>query len=119
VPTATRVLGALTAGYSIALAAQPRVLVKPLKLTRIDGSVDPTVAMLCRGIAVRDAASGLAMVLAPEGTPLTTATVVRAMSDIGDAVVFGVGLQDPGARKKTIAVASLWGVLCLLSLKTG
>ncbi len=118
-PTATRVLGALTAGYSVALAAQPKVLAKPLKLTRIDGSVDPTVAMLCRGLAVRDTASGLAMLFAPEGTPLKTATVIRAASDIGDAVVFGIGLADPGARKKTIAFASLWGLLCLLSLHTG
>ncbi|GAA2053915.1 hypothetical protein [Williamsia deligens] len=108
-----RALGAATALYSAALLVRPSLLAKPCGFTTTN-DVPRSVAVLIRGIAVRDLASGAAMVAAPHGAPLRTAIAARAASDLGDAVVFGTGLTGRRAPK-VAAFAAAWGALCAAS----
>ncbi|GAA1899826.1 hypothetical protein [Williamsia serinedens] len=108
-----RVLGAVTAAYSAALLVRPRLLAKPCGFAATD-EVPRSVAVLVRGIAVRDLASGAAMVAAPQGEPLRAGIAVRAAADFGDAIVFGTGLTRQRAPK-IAGFAAVWGALCAAS----
>ena len=110
-----RVLGVLTAAYSVAIIVSPKLLAKPCKLTRADGVVPPEVATVIRAVGVRDAASGLALVTAPAGAALRAAVAVRVVSDFGDAAVFGLTLPDAATKAKAAGVAAVWGTLCAYS----
>ncbi|MEV4057051.1 hypothetical protein AB0J55_38095 [Amycolatopsis sp. NPDC049688] len=114
-PVLTRVLGAVTAAYSVTIVAAPRVLAKPCGLTTASGGVSADVRTLIAGIGARDAAIGLAMLFAPAGKPLRFALGARVASDAADAVVFGTGLPDRSARKKVAAFAVTWAALCAAS----
>lgn len=109
-PALTRLLGAATAAYSVALVASPRLLIKP------SGLADTADARtLTRAIGARDTALGLAMVAAPAGTPRRLATAARVAADWSDAGIFAAGLAGRGTRGKVAGVATAWGALCLLA----
>lgn len=110
-----RILGAITAAYSILIMLRPRVLAKPCGLLDATGEVSPAVATLVGGIGARDAAIGAAMVVAPRGPALRAAVAARVAADASDAVVFGTRLPDPGARRRVAAFAVLWAALCAAS----
>lgn len=107
-PRLTALVGAATAAYSAALVASPRVLIGPCGL---EDSTDTRT--LSRGIGVRDAAIGLAMVLAPAGTARRLAVGARVAADLGDAAAFGAGLAGRPTRTKVVAFAAGWGLLSL------
>jgi hypothetical protein len=110
-----RVLGLATAGYSVAIIADPSLFAKPTGL-QSDGAPLPTAtAVGVRAIGGRDLASGLAMALAPAGKALRTAIAVRVGADVADLVVLGTTLPDRTARGKAAGVAAAWGTLCGLS----
>ncbi len=110
-----RALGVATAGYSIAIIANPSLFAKPTKL-QADGAPLPTATAIgVRALGGRDLASGLAMTFAPTGKALRTAVAIRVGSDIVDLVLLGTSLPDRDARTKAIGVAALWGTLCGLS----
>jgi hypothetical protein len=110
VPSLSSLVGAATAGYSIALVAAPRILIGPCRLE--DTSDTRT---LVRGIGVRDTAVGIAMILAPAGPARRVAVGARIAADLGDAGVFGAGLAGRGSRAKVVAFAAGWGLLSLLA----
>jgi hypothetical protein len=110
-----RALGVATAGYSVAIIADPSLFAKPTGLQG-DGAPLPTAtAVGIRALGGRDLASGLAMALAPAGKALRTAVAVRVGSDVVDLVVLGTTLPDRTARAKAAGVAAVWGTLCGLS----
>lgn len=110
-----RALGVATAGYSVAIIANPSLFAKPTKL-QADGAPLPTATAIgVRALGGRDLASGLAMALAPSGKALRTAIAVRVGADLADLVVLGTSLPDKQARAKAVGVAALWGTLCGLS----
>lgn len=111
-----RVLGAATAAYGAATLVAPAVLARPTGLVDGRGRVGWRAAVLVRALGVRDALSGVSMVLAPGGPPLRLALLLRAGADLGDAAVFGLSLRDGAARRQAAAVASTWGVLNLAAL---
>jgi hypothetical protein len=113
-----RLLGTLTAAYGVGLIVRPELLAKPCRLVDADGRVPEGVAVLSRALGARDAASGLAMAFAPNGSALRTAIAVRVGCDLADAVCLGVALPDKQTRLKAAAVAGLWGVLCATSALT-
>jgi hypothetical protein len=82
-----RLLGLATAGYSVAIIADPSLFAKPTGL-QADGAPLPTAtAVGVRAIGGRDLASGLAMALAPAGKALRTAIAVRGRRrGVGHAV---------------------------------
>lgn len=111
-----RTVGAATALYGAAVTALPDLLARPSGLVEADGRVaDPTRTSL-RPLAWRDAASGVAMVLAPEGPALRTAAFVRLAADFGDAALLGVTLPDRAVRRKAVAVSVGWGALTVIGL---
>jgi hypothetical protein len=112
---AARVLGALTAAYSVAIMVRPKFLAKPCGLTTATGDVEPGMRTVIAGIGARDTAIGVAMMVAPPGTPLRVALAARVAADVGDAVVFGLTLPDRGARAKVAGFAAGWALLCGLS----
>lgn len=111
-----RLVGAATAVYGVAVTARPSLLARPSGLVDEQGRLSEETAASLRPQAWRDAASGLAMVLAPSGTPLATATMVRMASDFGDAVLLGRTLPRPGRRPAVVAAAIGWGALSLAGL---
>lgn len=113
----TRLLGAATAAYSGTIIAAPKVLAKPCGLTTATGDVPRPVRTLIGAIGARDAAIGAAMVLAPPGPALRTAVAARVASDTADALVFGLTLTDPVARRKVVTFALFWAALCAISLR--
>jgi hypothetical protein len=70
-----RILGVITAAYSVAIIVKPVLLARPCGLS--DGPdqahVAPAVRTLIDGIGARDVAIGTAMVLAPRGPALQAA----------------------------------------------
>ncbi|MGB8649185.1 MAG: hypothetical protein WCD35_00850 [Mycobacteriales bacterium] len=113
--TLPRALGAATLAYSLAVVASPKLLAGPCRLTDEQGEVPRDVATAVRAVSTRDAIVSAAMLTVPAGTALRTATAIRAACDVSDAVVFGAVTEDPGARRKIVAVALGWGSLCWLS----
>lgn len=111
---ACRLLGMATIAYSAAAIARPSIFAKPCGLTEPDGSVSPATARVISAVAARDTVISLGMVLG-RGKTRQAAAIARALSDYGDAAVFGARLQDPQARRKVVAVAAGWGTACLLA----
>ncbi|WP_165989117.1 hypothetical protein [Streptomyces sp. YIM 98790] len=111
-----RMIGAATAAYGIAVAARPALLARPSGLTDRDGRVAEETELSLRPLAWRDAASGLALLLAPEGPALRTAAAVRIASDLGDAVLLGTALRGRFRRFGVVTTAGGWAALTLGAL---
>ncbi|MDD7936956.1 hypothetical protein PHK61_00820 [Actinomycetospora lutea] len=110
-----RLLGVATAGYSVAIIADPSLFARPTGL-QADGAPLPTATAIgVRALGGRDLASGLAMALAPAGKALRTAIAVRVGADVADLAVLGTSLPDRSYRAKAAGVAAAWGTLCGLS----
>jgi hypothetical protein len=110
-----RVLGVITAAYSVVIVARPEVLAKPCGLTGPDGTAPPAVRTLIGGIGVRDVAIGTAMALAPRGPALRAAVAARVFADAADAAVFGARLPARERRPQVVGFALFWAALCALS----
>ncbi|MFE1752935.1 hypothetical protein [Streptomyces anandii] len=111
-----RTVGAATAAYGIAVACRPDWLARPTGLADPEGGTGPHTAMVLRPLAWRDAASGLAMLVAPAGPALATAAAVRIASDVGDAVLLGTTLPSRIRRVGTVVTALSWAALTLMAL---
>lgn len=110
-----RILGAITALYSVAIIVRPRLLARPCGLVDKEGEPLPGTSTLVAAVGARDLAIGVAMMAAPEGAALRTAIAARVASDLGDAAVFGATLPDPAARRRVAGVALAWGAACAVS----
>lgn len=111
-----RIIGAATLAYGAATAYRPGLLARPCGLVDPHGDVDPHTATVLRPLAVRDAVSGAAMVVAPRGPALVTASAVRIASDIGDAVLFGTALPGRFRRAGAVVTALGWAALTTSAL---
>jgi hypothetical protein len=114
-----RLLGAATALYSVAIIIRPALLARPCGLSSgPDGTTVATpVVILIRAIGARDVAIGTAMVCAPRGSALRTATAARVAADAADALVFGTQLGERDRRMKIGGFAAGWALLCGLSAR--
>ncbi|WP_148591379.1 hypothetical protein [Streptomyces sp. WAC01526] len=93
-----RAVGVATAVYGAAVAAVPDLLARPSGLADEEGRTGRATRTSLRPLAWRDAVSGLAMAMAPDGPALRTAAYVRIAADFGDAVLLGATL--PGHRQR-------------------
>lgn len=110
-----RTLGVLTAVYGLSTLVRPSIFAKPAGLSGAEPPVP--VSILVRAVGVRDVANGIAMAAAPAGPALRLAIGARIAADLGDALTFAISPnEDPGARKKAVAVGVGWGALNLLGL---
>jgi hypothetical protein len=85
VASAPRVLGWVTATYSAAPLVRPQVVGQPCGYLTATGGLPRPVGTLIAAVGARDVVSGLAMALAPRGTPLRIAIAVRVAVDLSDA----------------------------------
>lgn len=108
IPWLPRIAGALTAGYGVAVAARPSVMLGPCGWS----DDDPALRAVARMTALRDVASGLAMLAAPTPQALRLAIAARVLADLSDATILGIALRGRPQRGKAIAVAAGWGLLC-------
>ncbi|GAA2782151.1 hypothetical protein RMN57_34765 [Kitasatospora sp. CM 4170] len=111
-----RLTGAVTAVYGFAVARRPELLARPSGIGGPDGSVPADVAACLRPLAFRDAACGLAMVLAPDASALRTATLLRIASDLGDAALLATALPKRRHRAMAVAVSLGWAALSAAGL---
>ncbi|POX37669.1 hypothetical protein C3486_27025 [Streptomyces sp. Ru73] len=111
-----RTVGAATALYGVAVTVAPVLLARPSGLVEADGRVAEGTRVSLRPLAWRDAASGAALALVPEGPALRTAALLRIAADFGDALLLGATLPDPSARRKAVAVSVGWGALSVAGL---
>jgi hypothetical protein len=118
-PMLARVLGFITAAYSIAISVRPVLLARPCGLAEghDQRQVSPAVRTLIGGIGARDTAIGAAMVLARRGPAMRLAISARVASDLGDVVFFGSQLPDPSRRARIACFAGAWAALCALSAR--
>ncbi|MFF5858341.1 hypothetical protein ACFY8B_22375 [Streptomyces sp. NPDC012751] len=114
-----RIIGAVTFVYGVAAAYRPALLARPTGLVDPHGAVGVRTVTVLRPLAWRDAATGLAMVLAPEGPALATAGAVRIASDVGDAFFFGAALPGWFRRAGAVVSAGAWAGLTAASLAGG
>ncbi|WP_216909650.1 hypothetical protein [Nocardia noduli] len=103
-----RAAGIATAAYGIAVAARPAILLGPCGWS----DEPPAVRALTRMVGLRDTASGLAMIAAPDARSMRLAIAVRVCSDLGDTAVLGLALRGRPQRAKAVAVTAGWGLLC-------
>ncbi|WP_378733458.1 hypothetical protein [Nocardia brasiliensis] len=113
-PWLPRLAGALTAGYGAAVAVRPAVMLGPCGWS----DDDPALRAVARMTALRDVASGLAMLVAPTPKALRLAIAARVLADASDATVLGIALRDRPQRGKAIAVAAGWGLVCAATAAT-
>ncbi|WP_405016648.1 hypothetical protein OHV05_05705 [Kitasatospora sp. NBC_00070] len=111
-----RAIGAATALYGLAVTARPALLAGPSGLADPDGSVAASTVTCLRPLALRDAACGLAMLLAPDDRSLRTATLLRIASDFGDAALLSGTLPGRRHRLMALGVSVGWGALSVAGL---
>lgn len=111
-----RAVGVGTAVYGAAVAARPGMMARPSGLVDEEGRTEEHTAVALRPLGWRDAASGVAMALAPSGPVMVAATGMRVAADVGDAVLLGQTLPDPRRRRLAVAVALGWGALSVAGL---
>ncbi|MFI5521333.1 hypothetical protein [Streptomyces platensis] len=113
-----RAVGVATAVYGAAVTAVPALLARPSGLVDEDGRTERATRVSLRPLAWRDAVSGLALAVAPEGPALRTAAYVRIAADFGDAALLAT---LPGRDRKLAAVAVSvgWGALSVAGLLAG
>ncbi|WP_326687453.1 hypothetical protein OIE63_10010 [Streptomyces sp. NBC_01795] len=110
-----RAVGVATAAYGLAVTARPELLARPSGLVDEEGRTAPDTRTSLRPLAWRDAASGLALALAPEGPALRTAAWLRLAADFGDAALLAATLPRP-ARSRAVALSVAWGAVSVAGL---
>jgi hypothetical protein len=113
VPVLSRVLGVATVGVGVLK------LVKPDLYGQVAGLGAPSRSLraLHHSLGVRDVLSGLALSFAPAGEPLRMATQFRIVSDLADAVSFGLNAPTRAKKLKSAGVALGSAALSVLSLR--
>jgi hypothetical protein len=106
-----RTVGAATAAYGLGVTVWPALLARPSRLVDTRGRTRAHTRISLRPLGWRDAASGTAMLLAPAGGALRTATLLRIAADLGDALLLGATLPGRGTRAKAVAVSVGWAAL--------
>ena len=104
-------MSAASAGYACYALARPGHLARVLKASAGERR---SLDRLARTYGVRDLATS-ALALSPDPTPVRTAMALRITSDLGDCLVLGSSTDDPGVRRKAVAVTLGWATLNALA----
>ncbi|MEW9518432.1 hypothetical protein [Streptomyces tubercidicus] len=111
-----RAVGVATAVYGVAVAAVPGLLARSSGLVDEEGRTEWATRTSLRPLGWRDAVSGLALAVAPDGPALRTAAYVRIAADFGDAVLLGATLPGRDRKLAAVAVSVGWGALSVAGL---
>jgi hypothetical protein len=113
VPLLSRALGLTTVATGVLELAKPDLWARP---TGVEGP-SPAMRTWHHTLGTRDVISGLAMLLAPAGPALRAATLFRIVSDVTDAIAFGINAPDAARRGKAAGIALGYGALNAASLR--
>jgi hypothetical protein len=113
VPLLSRALGVATLSFGVLEFAKPDVWARPAGL----GGISPATRTWHHTLGARDVTSGIAQLFAPAGPALRAATLFRIVSDLTDAVAFGVNAPGAGRKAKTAGAAMGYAALNALSLR--
>jgi hypothetical protein len=111
VPLLSRALGVATTAFGVLELAKP-----DLWSDAIGGGPSPAMRAWHHTLGARDIVSGLALTFAPAGAPLRYATLFRIVSDVSDAVGFGLDAPDAARRGKAVAAAAGFAALSAVTL---
>lgn len=111
-PFLSRALGVATTAFGVLELAKPDLWAGPTGLR----GPSPAMRAWHHTLGARDVVSGLAMTLSPPGRALRYATLFRIVSDLTDAVGFGLNAPDPARRGKAVGAAVGYAALNGLSL---
>lgn len=112
-PVLSRVLAAATIATGALELAKPDLWAKPAGL----GQPSPAMRAWHHTLGARDVFSGLAMMFSPAGPALRAATLFRIVSDVTDALAFGINAPDDKHKAKTAGIALGYGAVNALSLR--
>ena len=112
-PVPSRLLGLNTAALGVLEFARPDVWGRPA------GIVGPSPAMRTwhHTLGARDLVSGLALTFAPAGPALRAVTLFRIVSDLTDAIAFGINAPDAARKAKAVGAALGYASLAALTLR--
>ncbi|HEV7210998.1 MAG TPA: hypothetical protein VGN47_04715 [Blastococcus sp.] len=112
-PFLSRALGAATLSFGVLEFARPDVWAKPAGIS----GPSPAMRTWHHTLGARDITSGLALLLAPAGPALRAATLFRIVSDLTDALAFGINAPDAARKGKAAGAAVGYAALNALSLR--
>jgi hypothetical protein len=107
------VLGVATIGFGVLELVKPDLYGKAVGL----GAPSRGLRTLHHSLGARDVVSGLALTFAPDGAPLRVATQFRIISDLTDAVSFGLNAPTRDKKLKSLGVTLGYAALNTLSLR--
>jgi hypothetical protein len=113
VPLLSRALGVATLATGVVEFAKPDVWARPTGL----GTASPAMRTWHHTLGARDMVSGVAMIAAPAGPPLQAATLFRIVSDLTDALAFGINAPTAKLKAKAAGIAVSYAALNALSLR--
>jgi hypothetical protein len=113
VPLLSRALGVATLATGVLEFAKPDVWARPTGL----GSASPAMRTWHHTLGARDVVSGVAMLAAPAGPALRAATLFRIVSDLTDAVAFGLNAPTAALKAKALSITVSYAALNALSLR--
>jgi hypothetical protein len=113
VPLLSRALGLATLSFGVLEFARPDVWARPAGL----GGASPATQTWHHTLGARDVTSGIALLLAPAGPALRAATLFRIVSDLTDALAFGINAPTSALKGKTAGAAVGYAALNALSLR--
>ena len=112
-PLLSRALGVATLATGVVEFAKPDVWARPTGL----GSASPAMRTWHHTLGARDVVSGVAMLAAPAGPALRAATLFRIVSDLSDALAFGINAPTATFKAKAAGIAVGYAALNALSLR--
>lgn len=111
-PVLSRALGVTTTAFGVLELVKPDLWAGVIG----GGGRSPAMRAWHHTLGARDVVSGLAMTFAPAGAPLRYATFFRIVSDLSDAVGFGLDAPDAGRKGKAVAAAAGYAALGAVAL---
>lgn len=112
-PVPSRILGGATTAFGLLEFARPDVWGRPAGL----GGPSPAMRTWHHTLGARDLASGLALTFAPAGPALRAATLFRIVSDLTDAIAFGINAPGPARKGKVLGATLGYATLAALTLR--
>ena len=112
-PVPSRLLGLTTTAVALLEFARPDLWGPPTGL----GGPSPAMRTWHHTLGARDLASGMALTFAPPGPALRAATLFRIVSDLTDAIAFGINAPDAARKGKALGVTLGYAALAALSYR--
>lgn len=112
-PLLSRALGLATLSFGVLEFAKPDVWAKPTGL----GSPSPAMRTWHHTLGARDLTSGVALLIAKPGPALRAAILFRIVSDLTDALAFGINAPTARFKAKAAGIAVGYAALNAASLR--